>query len=190
MGNSRVNNSLSQINPLQTRAELLIRLEKWDDAQKDLEKILEIEKNNYTGFGAQTADALRALGDFYTQRKMGDKSKSLYEQALKIYQKIILGNKGYPALSLMEKTAAAYRGVEGYAEALDLDTKALDVEKDVFGPNHPRTALCEARIALDDQLMGNSQQAQTHRQEAVATLKAALGDSHPLIQVIDKTISH
>jgi tetratricopeptide (TPR) repeat protein len=179
------NRNLALVFPLQTRADLYVQMKKWDEVQKDLEKVLEIEKNYYTGFGVQTADASRALGDFYAIRKLGDKSKTLYEQALKIYTNLLMGNKGYPALSLMEKAGAAYRGLERYSEALDWDTKALDVEKEIYGPGHPRMALCEARIAWDEQLMGKTQEAQAHRTEAETALKTTLGDAHPLIGMIN-----
>jgi tetratricopeptide (TPR) repeat protein len=173
---------LALVEPLQTRADLFIHLKKWEGAQKDLEKILEIDTVFYTGFGVQTAEALRALGDYFTLRKLSNKSKPHYEQALEIYLKLLVGNKGYPALVLMERTAAVYRGLGKYSDALDWDSKSLVVEKEVYGQGHPRTALCEARIARDEQLLGMSQKAKAHLEEAEKTLRAALGDSHPLLQ--------
>src|ERR1035441_6801905 len=77
--------SLALVEPLRTRADLSVRLKNWEGAQKDLEKVLEIYTNFYTGFGYPTADAMRALGDFFNLRKMGSKSKSFYERALNIY---------------------------------------------------------------------------------------------------------
>jgi tetratricopeptide (TPR) repeat protein len=176
--------NLALVVPLQTRADLFIHLKKWDDAQKDLERILEIDQAYSTGMGATTADALRSLGDFFALRNRGDQSKPFYELALKNYLRLLTGKNGYPALDLMEKAAAADRGLGSYSEALDLDAKSMAVEKEVFGPGHPRTALCEARIAWDERLLGKTQAAQTHRQEAEASLRAVLGDSHPLIGLI------
>jgi len=45
--------------------------------------------------------------------------------------------------------------------------------------------LCEARIAVDEQGLGKTKESQIHRQEAETVLKAVLGDSHPLISLID-----
>ncbi len=186
LGKNQTNQGLGLVEPLQTRAELFVQLKQWEAAQADLEKVLGIIQNRYTGFGLPTADALRALGDFYFQKGDKDKAKNYYGQALKTYQGFLMGNKGYPALDIMEKAAAADRGSEKYSEALDLDSQAFEVEKEVYGPEHPRTALCEARMAWDEEYLGKGDLARTHRQEAKTILQAALGSSHPLALLIDQ----
>lgn len=186
LGKNQGDQDLDLVGPLQTRAELSMRLKNWDGAQKDLEKILELNQSRYTGQGKQTADALRALGDFYSRKGEKGNANSYYEQALKVYQKLLMGNTGYSALDTMEKTAAVLRGLGRYSEALDLDTKSMAIESKTFGSIHPRTALCLARISSDEELLGEDEQAKAHREEAREELKAVLGELHPLVRAIDQ----
>lgn len=177
---------IAVVHPLQARVELWVQLEKWDDAKKDLERILEITRNKYTGMGPQTADVLKALGDFYRSKKDAAKSKEYYEQALKIYRVVLTGNQGYAGLEKMEKIAAAYRGIGAFKDALEWDTKATELEKAVYGPEHPRFALSEARVAWDEDRLGEHDKAKADRSRAKVLLAASLGEAHPLTQSIER----
>ncbi|MES1165867.1 MAG: tetratricopeptide repeat protein, partial [Verrucomicrobiota bacterium] len=88
---------------------------------------------------------------------------------------------GDPLLQSWIYTATAHvlnlRGK--YAEALQVEQKALDIKRAVLGDNHWDVALSLGNVAAELQSLGRASEALVQNQRAIVSLESALGREHP-----------
>lgn len=150
-------------------------------AQSCLEKALETAQRNFAANSAEVADGMMALADFYRGHGPTEKSRSLYESALKIVRQFVGTNYDYEALPNMKRLARAYQAVGGTKSSGDFWGKIVQAEKSVFGSQHPRVALDLLQSAEVESALGQKGKAKADLKESLSILEHFFQEDHPLV---------
>ena len=113
-------------------------------------------------------------------RAMGEyaKAEPLYQEALRICQKVLGPEHPYTALCL-NNLAGLYWDMSEYAKAEPLLQEALRIRQKVLGPEHLDTAASLNSLALLYHAMGEYAKAESLYQEALRIRQKVLGPEHP-----------
>ena len=106
------------------------------------------------------------------------KAEPLYQEALRIRQKVLGPEHPDTALSL-NNLGTLYQDMGEYAKAEPLYQEALRIRQKVLGPEHPDTAESLNNLAALYWAMGEYAKAEPLYQEALRIRQKALGSEHP-----------
>ena len=106
------------------------------------------------------------------------KAESLYQEALRIRQKV-LGPEHPDTATSLQNLAGLYETVGDYAKAEPLLLEALRIQQKVLGPEHPDTASSLDSLAMLYDKMGNYAKAEPLLTEALRIQRKVLGPEHP-----------
>jgi tetratricopeptide (TPR) repeat protein len=111
------------------------------------------------------AIGLQTYGDFQRGRGKSDLAAPLYERALTILEaRRGLGN--FEILPTVLALGETYTALGRYAEADQQFVRAVQMSKDVYGPNHPDVAATLEQYAVLQQKSGRPARAAQTLQEA------------------------
>ena len=125
-----------------------------------------------------SAASLNNLAVLY--KAMGEyaKAEALYQEALRICQKI-LGPEHPSTATSLNNLAGLYDEMGEYAKAEPLYQEALRICQKVLGPEHPDTAASLNNLALLYNHMGEYAKAEPFYREALQIWQKVLGPEHP-----------
>ena len=125
-----------------------------------------------------TAPSLNNLAELYPAMGEYAKAEPLFQEALRIRQKV-LGQNIPTRRPSLNNLAVLYQAMGEYAKAEPLLQEALRIRQKVLGPEHPDTAASLNNLAVLYQAMGEYAKAEPLYQEALRIRQKVLGPEHP-----------
>ena len=122
--------------------------------------------------------SLNNLAELYQDMGEYAKAEPLYQEALRIRQKV-LGPEHPDTATSLNNLAVLYQDMGEYAKAEPLYQEALRIRQKVLGPEHPDTATSLNNLAALYQAMGEYAKAEPLYQEALRIRQKVLGPEHP-----------
>lgn len=157
---------------------LEMNLEKFSDAETNLNRALAIDMKTEGAEGKDTATDLSNLGDLYRQEGNFPAAEKATQQALAIHEKV-LGENNENAATDANNLALVYLRESKYAESEALYKKSIAIDENLGQAADAATAL-GGLGSLYDQLDKYADAEQAFNQALAANLQA-LGPQHPLI---------
>ena len=162
---------------LHNAGELYTRLEKFDEAERLLQRALAIREK--APQDAETARTIYALARLNHSRGNKDKAEPLYRQSLQIREKV-LGRDNTEVAESLSGLAGAL-SLKRIEEAERLARRSLGIREKALGENHPDVA--ESLSSLTEVILeiGKPSEVESYLRRAVTIRETSLGQTHPLL---------
>jgi eukaryotic-like serine/threonine-protein kinase len=150
----------------------------WNDAQRQLERALELRRQS---LGQQHPDTLATAGDLgFIYRRQGKYSaaEQLLTPAVEASRRV-RGESDTETLSMMETLAGLYREQAKFADAQPLLEKVLDIRRRVNGADNPETLTAMNNLGLIYWNEGNYASAEPMYTTALELRRRVSGADHP-----------
>lgn len=158
---------------LHNAGELYTRLEKYDEAERLLQRALSIRKTE----DAETARTLCALGRLSYGRGNRDKAESFYRRSLVMREKVL--GKDHPDVAETLSGLALVISLKEIGRAEDMARRSLGIREKALDANDP--AVAESLSTLVEVIIdiGKPSEIESYLQRAMSIRESALGSSHP-----------
>lgn len=146
-------------------------------AEPPLQDALHLAQGEDGAAGRETGRALWALGLLRNQQDRFAEAKDLYTRSLDI-----LETTQAPATDvsqLLDDLATVYERQQQWALAKQTYERALAIDRDILGNDHPRVAYHLNNLAIVAQNMGDLKRAEALYRDAIASEERAFGNEHP-----------
>jgi eukaryotic-like serine/threonine-protein kinase len=146
-------------------------------AESPLQEALRLSQGS---FGASSAESGHALWDLGTLRlRQGEvgEAKDLYVRSLSILESSAAPQTEIS--SLLDDLAKVYSSEQHWALAKQTYERALQIDRQILGDDHPRVAWHVHNLALVAQNMGDLKQAETLYRDAISRKERAYGVGDP-----------
>ena len=160
---------------LHNAGELYTRLERYDEAERFLQRALSIREKTLEN--AETARTICALARLNQGRGIKDKAERLYRQSLAIREKVLGRDHADVAESL--SGLAGVLSLKKIDEAERLARRSLTVREKALGENHIDVAESLLRLVEVTLEIGKPSEIESHLRRAVSIREISLGQSHP-----------
>ncbi len=160
---------------LHAAGELYARLERYDEAERFLQRALSIREKVLED--AETARTICALARLNHNRGDKDKAERLYRQSLAIREKVL--GREHPDVAESLSGLAGVLSLKRIDEAERLAKRSLSVREKALGGNHPDVAESLTRLAEVTLEIGKPSEIESHLRRAIAIREGSLGQSHP-----------
>ncbi|HEY8376605.1 MAG TPA: tetratricopeptide repeat protein, partial [Nannocystis sp.] len=100
-----------------------------------------------------------------------------HEEALALARRWEMGGRRYAAL--LNNLAAYYANIDEHAKAEPLLREAIEIDRQVFGSDHPQLAAVYNNLASSIHYQGRRAEAEPYYREALAIGRRAFGPDHP-----------
>jgi len=173
--------TLIQANLMQTIGEVFEKLGLYADAERNLEKALEIHLKQMGDDDPRVVKSINRLGWVKFRQGQFEESESLYRWALEIQDE-----SGVSPLDMAEtlhnlSVVNWQQGRNGEAEPYAL--QALDIRQSVLGPTHPDIANSLNNLAIVYRRMGRLNEALDFSLRSLEMRERSLGLDHPDIAI-------
>ena len=148
------------------------------EAQKQLERALELRRRVLGEEDARTLESLARLGRAVYQQGRYAEAEALESQALEA-QRRVLGPEHPDTLKSMNSLANTYYDEGKYAQDEALLSQTLEIRRRVLGPEHPDTLQSMLDLALLYLNEGKYAQAEALDTQTLEIRKRVLGPEHP-----------
>ena len=148
-----------------------------DQAEAPLQEALRLAQGGNAAANRDIARALWGLGLLRNQQDRFAEAKDLYTRGLDI-----LENTQAPATDvsqLLDDLATVYERQQQWQLAKQTYERALAIDRDILGEDHPRVAYHLNNLAIVAQNMGDLKRAESWYREAIASEERAFGSQHP-----------
>ncbi|MBO0861540.1 MAG: tetratricopeptide repeat protein, partial [Chloracidobacterium sp.] len=158
---------------LRNAGELYTRLERYDEAEKYLQRALSIRKN----VDAETARTLCVLARLNYGRGNRDKAERLYRQSLAMREKIF--GKEHPDVAESLSGLAVVLGLKQIGEAEQMARRSLSIREKALDDKDP--AVADSLSALVEVIIdiGKPSEVESYLKRAIDIRERSLGQSHP-----------
>jgi serine/threonine protein kinase/tetratricopeptide (TPR) repeat protein len=158
---------------LHNSGELYTRLEKYDEAERFLQRALSIRKSE----DAETARTIFALARLNYGRGNRDKAERLYRESWAMREKVL--GKDHPDVAESLSGLALVIASKEIGKAEDMARRSLSVREKSLDSNDP--AVAESLMTLVEITMdiGKPSEIENYLQRALAIRENALGSAHP-----------
>jgi tetratricopeptide (TPR) repeat protein len=158
---------------LHNAGELYTRLERYDEADRYLQRALSIRKNE----DAETARTLCALGRLNYSRGNRDKAEGFYRRSLAMREKVL--GKDHPDVAESLSGLALVISLKDIGKAEEMARRSLGIREKALGENDP--AVAESLSALVEVTLdiGKPSEIDSYLKRAIAIRENSLGQSHP-----------
>jgi eukaryotic-like serine/threonine-protein kinase len=147
------------------------------DAEPPLQDALHISQSAFGAKSIESGRTLWALGRLRLQQGRFSEAKDLFAQSLSILQ---ADNAPQTDISsLLDDLAKVYTRGQQWLLAKKTYERALDMDRQVLGDDHPRVAQYLDNLAFVAQNMGDLTQAETLYRDALNRKETAYGERHP-----------
>jgi len=160
---------------LHNAGELYTRLERYDEAERFLQRALSIREK--TSENAETARTICALARLNQGRGVKDKAERLYRQSLAIREKVL--GRDNPDVAESLSGLAGVLSLKRIDEAERLARRSLSVREKALGESHPDVAESLLRLVEVTLEIGKPSEIESHLRRAVSIRETSLGQSHP-----------
>jgi serine/threonine protein kinase/tetratricopeptide (TPR) repeat protein len=158
---------------LHNAGELYIRLEKYDEADRFLQRALSIRKTE----DAENARTLCALARLNYGRGDRDKAERLYRQSLAIREKVL--GKDHADVAESQNGLALVLAVRKIGEAEQMARKSLGIREKALGENDPAVAESLSTLVEVTMDIGKPSEIESYLERAIAIRESSLGSEHP-----------
>jgi hypothetical protein len=160
---------------LHNAGELYTRLERYDEAERFLQRALSIREKTLEN--AETARTICALARLNQGRGIKDKAERLYRQSLAIREKVLGRDHADVAESL--SGLAGVLSLKKIDEAERLARRSLTIREKALGENHIDVSESLSRLVEVTLEIGKPSEIESHLRRAVSIREISLGQSHP-----------
>jgi len=160
---------------LHNAGELYTRLERYDEAERLLQRALSIREK-----ASENADAARticALGKLNHGRGNRDKAERLYRQSLALREKVL--GRDHPDVAESLSGLAGVLSLKRSDEAAALARRSLSIREKALGENHPDVAESLSRLVEVTLETGKPSEIESNLRRAVSIRETSLGQAHP-----------
>jgi tetratricopeptide (TPR) repeat protein len=151
------------------------------EAERTLQKALELTRTHYPEHSREKGRIVEGLGDLYRVQKQEAKAKARYEEGLTLLKRFVGVYFEFPALEPMQDLIRAYQAVGDHLNAKDLLMKALAASRQAYDPGHPQTGLLLLSLSISERALGDRKASEAHRKEAARIFRAHFAPGHPLV---------
>ncbi|MGA7412350.1 MAG: serine/threonine-protein kinase [Bryobacteraceae bacterium] len=162
----------------QTIGMTYVELGIYPEAQRQLERTIELRRRFLGEDDPGTLTSLRSLATVYLNQGRFGQAEPLYRKVLEV-QRRILGEQHADTLQSMFDLGVVYDGEAKYAQAEPLFTKVLDARRRLLGFENPDTLESIYRLGSLYQLQGKYAQAEPLVTRALQVQRRVLGEEHP-----------
>jgi eukaryotic-like serine/threonine-protein kinase len=162
----------------QTIGMTYVELGVYPEAQRQLERTIELRRRVLGEGDPATLTSLRSLATVYLNQGKFSQAEPLYKKVLDV-QRRILGEQHADTLQSMFDLGVVYDGETKYAQAEPLFAKVLEARKRVLGDENPDTLESMYRLGSLYQLQGKYAQAEPLVTRALQVQRRVLGEEHP-----------
>ncbi len=160
---------------LHNAGELYTRLERYDEAERFLQRAFSIRKKVLED--PETARTICALARMNHSRGNRDNAERLYRQSLAIREKIL--GREHPDVAESLTGLAGVLSLRRIDEAERLARRSLSVREKALGENHPDVAESLSRLAEVTLEIGKPSEIESHLRRAITIRETSLGQAHP-----------
>ncbi len=160
---------------LHNAGELYTRLERYDEAERFLQRALSIREKTLEN--AETARTICALARLNQGRGIKDKAERLYRQSLAIREKAL--GRDHPDVAESLSGLAGVLSLKRIDEAERLARRSLSVREKALGENHPDVAESLSRLVEVTMETGKPSEIESHLRRAITIRENSLGQGHP-----------
>ena len=160
---------------LHNAGELYTRLERYDEAERLLQRALSIREKVLEN--AETARTICALGKLNHSRGNRDKAERLYRQSLAIREKVL--GRDHPDVAESLSGLAGVLSLKRIDEAAALARRSLSIREKALGENHPDVAESLSRLVEVTLETGKPSEIESNLRRAVSIRETSLGQEHP-----------
>jgi len=150
----------------------------YPEAQKQIERAIELRRRLQGEYHPDTLAALRILAVLYRNHGKAAEAEALLIKVLDV-QRRVLGEDNPGTLETTYALALLYDDQEKFARAESLLTKALDGQRRTLGEKHPSTALTMNKLAEVYKEEGKFAPAESLHTKALEIQRGVLGQEHP-----------
>ncbi|MBV9225662.1 MAG: serine/threonine protein kinase [Acidobacteriaceae bacterium] len=150
----------------------------YSDAQRQIERTLQLRRAVLGGGHRDTLRTMHTLAELYQAQGKYPDAEALYGKVLEA-QRQILGEEHPDTIDAMHGLAVLYRNQGRYAQAESLLAKALALQRRVLGEEHPNTLIGMNSLAVLYRRQGKYAQAESLYTKALEIQRRALGGEHP-----------
>jgi tetratricopeptide (TPR) repeat protein len=160
---------------LHNAGELYTRLEKYDEAERFLQRALSIREKTLEN--AETARTICALARLNQGRGIKDKAERLYRQSLAIREKVL--GRDHPDVAESLSGLAGVLSLKRIDEAERLARRSLGIREKALGENHPDVAESLSRLVEVTLETGKPGEVESNLRRAITIRENSLGQGHP-----------
>jgi serine/threonine protein kinase/tetratricopeptide (TPR) repeat protein len=160
---------------LHNAGELYTRLERYDEAERFLQRALSIREKTLEN--AETARTICALARLNQGRGIKDKAERLYRQSLAIREKAL--GRDHPDVAESLSGLAGVLSLKRIDEAERLARRSLSVREKALGENHPDVAESLSRLVEVTLETGKPSDVESNLRRAITIRENSLGQGHP-----------
>ncbi|MFY9555630.1 MAG: CHAT domain-containing tetratricopeptide repeat protein [Blastocatellia bacterium] len=168
------NASVQDARQLISRAQELMRSDRFDEALVLAERVLGIAEKLYDPEHPEVASAIQFIGEISAAKGDYSRAEPLYKRALAIRAKRF-GAEDLWVASSLHSLAKLYLNKGDYARAEPLFTRALAIEVKKLGPDHPSVALLMNNYAMLCSTQGDYRRAEQLLQRSLAIYEKVAG---------------
>jgi serine/threonine protein kinase/tetratricopeptide (TPR) repeat protein len=158
---------------LHNAGELYARLEKYDEAERLLQRALAIRKSE----DAENARTVCALARLNYSRGNRDKAELLFRKSLAIREKVL--GKDHPDVAESLSGLALAMAVKQIGEAEQMARRSLSIREKALGANDPAVAESLSTLVEVTIDIGKPSEIESYLERAIAIRESSLGSSHP-----------
>jgi serine/threonine-protein kinase len=159
-----------------------LRLGKYDEAEKQLKKALEIRQRLYPGNHEDVAEELDNLGTLYQEKGKLNDAEQLFRQALSM-RRAVHGNVHARTAQSLNNLAVLLREKDQIEEAEKLHREALNIRRKVLSPDHDDLATSLNNLASILFSKNDLAGAESMFREVLALDHKRWGKEHPNVAV-------
>ncbi|HEX5084664.1 MAG TPA: tetratricopeptide repeat protein, partial [Blastocatellia bacterium] len=158
---------------LHNAGELYTKLEKFDEAEKFLQRALSIRKTE----DAETARTLSLLGKLNYGLGNRDKAEGFYRRSLAIREKVL--GRDHPDVAESLSGLALVLSLKEIGRAEDMARRSLSIREKALDPNDPAMAESLSTLVEVTIDIGKPSELESYLERASDIRKQALGSEHP-----------
>jgi tetratricopeptide (TPR) repeat protein len=162
---------------LHNAGELYTRLERYDEAERLLQRALSIREK--ASENAEAARTICALGKLNQGRGNRDKAERLYRQSLAIREKVL--GRDHPDVAESLSGLAGVLSLKRIDEAAALARRSLSVREKALGENHPDVAESLSSLVEVTIDIGKPSEVESNLRRAITIRENSLGQGHPVL---------
>jgi serine/threonine protein kinase/tetratricopeptide (TPR) repeat protein len=158
---------------LHNAGELYAKLEKFDEAEKFLQRALSIRKTE----DAETARTLNLLGKLNYSLGNRDKAEGFYRRSLAMREKVL--GRDHPDVAESLSGLALVLSLKEIGRAEDMARRSLSIREKALDPNDPAVAESLSTLVEVTIDIGKPSELESYLERASDIRKQALGSEHP-----------
>jgi eukaryotic-like serine/threonine-protein kinase len=145
-------------------------------AEPPIQEAFKLAQTQYGAQSAETGQALWTLGQLRFQQDRFDEAKSLFSRGLDLME--ANGAAQTDVSQLLDDLARVYSREEQWELARQTYERALTIDRNILGDDHPQVADHLHNLALVAQSMGDLKRAEALFRDAIARIEHAFGSEH------------